>query len=195
VIAVSLDILPTDQAAALLVCLAGRAGLSSDDPAVAEITRLCGYLPLAIGMVARQLHHHPAWTLSGRAAELAAARDRLELMATENLSVDAAFNLSYADLTPGQQRLFRRLGLHPGADIDGYAAAALTTSTPPPAPTPSPPAWPGPPRPPRTTLYRPQFPTSPTGGRHWRGAALSARPCSPASITPQVPASTPGLSP
>ena len=46
-------------------------------------------------------------------------------MATENLSVAAAFNLSYADLTGDQQRLFRRLGLHPGADIDGYAAAAL----------------------------------------------------------------------
>ena len=27
--------------------------------------------------------------------------------------------------TADQQRLFRRLGLHPGADIDGYAAAAL----------------------------------------------------------------------
>ena len=123
--AVSLDTLPAGEAAALLIRLVGRAGLSRDDPAVAELTRLCGYLPLAIGMVARQLHHHPAWTAAGRAAELAAARDRLELMATENLSVAAAFNLSYADLTGDQQRLFRRLGLHPGADIDGYAAAAL----------------------------------------------------------------------
>jgi transcriptional regulator with XRE-family HTH domain len=123
--AISLDTLPPEEAAGLLVRLAGRAGLSPADPAVAELTRLCGYLPLAIGMVARQLHHHPAWSAAGRAAELAAAVDRLELLATENLSVAAAFNLSYADLTPGQQRLFRRLGLHPGADIDGYAAAAL----------------------------------------------------------------------
>ena len=123
--AVSLDTLPPGQAAALLVRLAGRAGLSPAAPAVAEITRLCGYLPLAIGMVARQLHHHPAWSVTGRAAELAAARDRLELMATENLSVAAAFDLSYADLTGDQQRLFRRLGLHPGAEVDGYTAAAL----------------------------------------------------------------------
>jgi tetratricopeptide (TPR) repeat protein/transcriptional regulator with XRE-family HTH domain len=128
--AVSLDTLPPREAAALLVRLAGRAGLSPDDPAVAEITRLSGYLPLAIGMVARQLHHHPAWTAAGRAAELAAARDRLELMATENLSVAAAFDLSYADLSPDQQRLFRRLGLHRGADIDGYAAAALDGTDP-----------------------------------------------------------------
>jgi len=123
--AISLDTLPPGDAAGLLVRLAGRAGLGPDDPAVGEITGLCGYLPLAIGMVARQLHHHPAWTAAGRASELAAAVDRLELMATENLSVAAAFNLSYEDLTEGQQRLFRRLGLHPGPDIDAYAAAAL----------------------------------------------------------------------
>jgi tetratricopeptide (TPR) repeat protein/transcriptional regulator with XRE-family HTH domain len=122
---VSLDTLPSDEAAALLVRLAGRAGLSPDDPAVREITGLCGFLPLAIGMAARQLHHHPAWTPAGRAGELAAAVDRLELMATENLSVAAAFDLSYADLTEEQQRLFRRLGLHPGTDVDAFAAAAL----------------------------------------------------------------------
>ena len=123
--AVSLDTLPPGEAAALLVRLAGRAGLSPADPRVAEIVRLCGFLPLAIGMVARQLYHHPAWSVAGRAAELAAARDRLELMATENVSVAAAFDLSYADLAGDQQRLFRRLGLHPGADVDAYAAAAL----------------------------------------------------------------------
>ena len=131
--AVSLDILPPGEAAGLLIRLAGRAGLGPDDPAVTEITGLCGYLPLAIGMVARQLHHHPAWTAAGRADELAAAVDRLELMATENLSVAAAFDLSYADLAPGQQRLFRRLGLVPGPSVDAYAAAALdgTAWTPP----------------------------------------------------------------
>ena len=90
-----------------------------------RLPRLCGYLPLAIGMLARQLAHHPAWTAAGLAADLAAAGGRLELMAAENLSVAAAFGLSYKDLTAGQRRLFRRLGLHPGPDIDAYAAAAL----------------------------------------------------------------------
>jgi tetratricopeptide (TPR) repeat protein len=125
VMPISLDTLQPEEAAALLVRLAGRPGLSPGDPGVPEITALCGYLPLAIGMMASQLRGHPAWSAAGRAAELASARDRLEVLATENLSVAAAFDLSYANLSEGQQRLFRRLGLHPGADIDGYAAAAL----------------------------------------------------------------------
>ena len=95
---VSLDILPPDDAAALLVRLAARPGPDSGDSAVREITRLCGYLPLAVGMIARQLHHHPAWTPGGLASDLAAAHDRLEFMRAENLSVAAAFDLSYQDL-------------------------------------------------------------------------------------------------
>jgi tetratricopeptide (TPR) repeat protein/transcriptional regulator with XRE-family HTH domain len=123
--AVSLDTLQAGEAAELLARLAGRPGLDPGDPAVAKIAWLCGYLPLAVGMLARQLHHHPAWTAAELAADLAAARDRLELMHAESLSVAAAFDLSYQELTPGQQQLFRRLGLHPGTDIDAYAAAAL----------------------------------------------------------------------
>ena len=123
--AISLDTLAPGEAAALLARLAGRPGLGAGDGPAGEITRLCGYLPLAIGMLARQLHHHPAWTAADVAAELATAAGRLELMRAENLSVAAAFDLSYQDLTAGQQRLFRRLGVHPGPDIDAYAAAAL----------------------------------------------------------------------
>jgi tetratricopeptide (TPR) repeat protein len=97
---------------------------------VGEITRLCGYLPLAIGMLASQLRHHPAWTAGQLAADLAEARDRLGLMQAENLSVGAAFDLSYADLTGGRRRLFRRLGLIPGPGFDAYAAAALDGTSP-----------------------------------------------------------------
>jgi len=43
-------------------------------------------------------------------------------MHAENLSVDAAFDLSYKDLTADQQRMFSHLGLHPGTEIDAYTA-------------------------------------------------------------------------
>jgi tetratricopeptide (TPR) repeat protein/transcriptional regulator with XRE-family HTH domain len=123
--AISLDTLQPSEAAELLIRLAARPGLTTADAAVAEITRLCGFLPLAVGMLARQLHHHPAWTATELAAYLGSARDLLGLMRAEDLSVASAFDLSYRDLTIDQQRLFRRLGLHPGTDIDAYTAAAL----------------------------------------------------------------------
>jgi tetratricopeptide (TPR) repeat protein/DNA-binding transcriptional ArsR family regulator len=127
---ISLDTLPPEEAATLLARLAARPGMRAGDAAIGEITRMCGYLPLAISMLASRLRNHPAWTGAGLATDLAAARDRLAVMRAENLSVAAAFDLSYTDLTPGQQRLFRRLGLVPGPSIDAYAAAALAAISP-----------------------------------------------------------------
>jgi tetratricopeptide (TPR) repeat protein/transcriptional regulator with XRE-family HTH domain len=123
--AISLDPLAAGEAAELLVRLAGRPGLAPEDADVLELARLGGYLPLAVGMLARQLHHHPAWTVADLTADLVAARNRLDVLETESLSVAAAFGLSYAELTGAQQRMFRYLGLHPGADFDAYAVAAL----------------------------------------------------------------------
>jgi tetratricopeptide (TPR) repeat protein/DNA-binding XRE family transcriptional regulator len=122
---ISLGTLSPAEAVTLLARLADRSDLGSGAGPAGEIARLCGYLPLAIGMLARQLQHHPARTGADLAASLAAARDRLAVMRAENLSVAAAFDLSYADLSAPLQRLFRRLGSTPGADIDAYAAAAL----------------------------------------------------------------------
>jgi tetratricopeptide (TPR) repeat protein/transcriptional regulator with XRE-family HTH domain len=122
---ISLDTLPPPQAATLLARLAARPGLRPDDPAVGQITQLCGHLPLAIGMAANHLRHHPAWSAAGLAAELSSAKERLALIRAENVSVTAAFSLSYQDLTPAAQLLFRHLGLVPGPDFDAHAAAAL----------------------------------------------------------------------
>jgi tetratricopeptide (TPR) repeat protein len=123
--AVSLDVLPAGQAADLLVRMADRPGLDPGDPVVARIAALCGYLPLALGLLARQLHHRPAGRAADLAAELAAARSRAELTSAGDGSVAAALSLACRDLTAAQQRLLDRLGLYPGTDIDVWAAAAL----------------------------------------------------------------------
>src|SRR5262249_43811323 len=122
---ISLGTLSPGEAVALLGRLAGRADFGSETSPAGEVTRLCGYLPLAVRMLARQVPHHPAPTGGEPAAGLAAAHDGLAVMRAENLTVAAAFDLSYADLSGAQQRLFRRLGLAPGPDIDPYAVAAL----------------------------------------------------------------------
>jgi tetratricopeptide (TPR) repeat protein/transcriptional regulator with XRE-family HTH domain len=125
---ISLDTLAEEDAVRLLAATAGRRSLLADDSAAGQVARLCGCLPLAIAMIGRQLAHHPAWTVSYVATLLAEARNRLDLLSAENVSVAAAFDLSYRDLPSAQRRMFRRLGLHPGADIDVYAAAALAGS-------------------------------------------------------------------
>jgi len=122
---ISLGMLPPDQTTLLISRLAARPEIDPGDAAMAELARACGNLPLAAGMIGRKLHHHPAWTAASLAADLAAAQDKLRLMTAEDMSVATAFELSYGDLTVGQQRLFRRLTEHQGTEIDVRAAAAL----------------------------------------------------------------------
>ena len=123
--AISLDILPPEHTVVLISRMAARPGIEPGSAGMDELARGCGNLPLAAGMIGRKLHHHPAWNAADLAADLAAAQDRLQLMTAEDMSVAAAFELSYADLTADQQRLFRRLAEHPGTEIDARAAAAL----------------------------------------------------------------------
>ena len=129
-IPITLETLSLDEAAHLFTRLSHRPGLEPSDQAVAEIVALCGYLPLAISLMAGQLKYHDTWTTRSLADDLASARHRLGRLRAENISVTAALDLSLRDLAPEQQRLFQRLGLHPGNDIDSYASAALYDTDP-----------------------------------------------------------------
>lgn len=93
--------------------------------ALATLMRLCGYLPLAISVLAGRLRSHPTWTLTHLAERLCQAQRLVPELGTGGPTVAAAFDLSYRALPRDQQRLFRRLGLHPGADFDVHTAAAL----------------------------------------------------------------------
>ncbi|GAA1957674.1 AfsR/SARP family transcriptional regulator [Kitasatospora viridis] len=126
----TLGVLPPHEAAELFTATAGRHDLSPDQPAVTEVVRLCGCLPLAIHLTAARLRHRRAWTVADLVPDLAAAAGRLAALRAEDVSVAAAFDLSYRDLTPAQRRLFRRLGLNPGDHFDARAAAALDGTEP-----------------------------------------------------------------
>jgi DNA-binding SARP family transcriptional activator/tetratricopeptide (TPR) repeat protein len=118
---VPLEVMPPKQAQEMFVRLAPRAA-AGPDWAIAELTELAGYLPLAISLLARVLRRHPAWTLADLAQE---ARTRLLTLTAEQDTVAAVFEVSWQHLDPGQQDFFRHLGLYPGVTIDAYAAAAL----------------------------------------------------------------------
>jgi hypothetical protein len=115
-----LDALSADDAARMFLRLVPRAG--SEPVAVADVVAACGHLPLAISLVARLLERHRAWSVADLLAE---TRSRLVHLATEDLTVAAAFDLSYRHLPPPLQRMLSLLGLHPGTEFEPHAAAAL----------------------------------------------------------------------
>ncbi|MEU6799003.1 tetratricopeptide repeat protein [Nonomuraea wenchangensis] len=125
----SLGELPPEEAAELFVRVSRRPASGSD--AVAEIVDLCGRLPLAIVLAAGRLAHRPSWSVEEFAAALRAADDRLGQLAGGPRTVRLAFEVSYRSLPAAEQFMFRRLGLHPGPDIDvGVAAAAAGVPSP-----------------------------------------------------------------
>jgi len=98
-------------------------------------TRLAGYcarLPLALRVAAERAAAAPGISLADVASELADQRERLDLLdaAGDRLTaIRAVFSWSLRHLDDPAARAFRLLGLHPGADVDAYATAALTGTT------------------------------------------------------------------
>jgi DNA-binding SARP family transcriptional activator len=123
----SLDTMPPDDALALFAAVAGPDRTVAEPEATREVLRLCGYLPLAIRISAARLAARPAWTVGYLASCLSDEQERLVELAADDRSVTAALAVSYQQLTPGQQRLFRLLGLHRGPDFDAYLSAATAS--------------------------------------------------------------------
>jgi DNA-binding SARP family transcriptional activator len=128
----SLDVLPQADAVALLrsVATRGHEDELMPDPLLAEIADLCGRLPLALRIAAALLRHRPAWSPEHLAALLRDQHQRLGTLFDGDRNLTAVFDLSYQNLGATHQRLFRRLGLLPGPDVDAYAAAALADTHP-----------------------------------------------------------------
>jgi tetratricopeptide (TPR) repeat protein len=122
---ISLDILPEGEAATMLAQLVGEARAEAEQQAVTEVARLCGRLPLALRIAGQLLVVHPHWSVERLAQMLADELDRLARLGAGDLTVRAAFEVSYAQLAEEDARLFRLLGLHPGSDLTVAAAAAL----------------------------------------------------------------------
>ena len=122
----SLNTMPPADAVALLRQTAGESRLNGQPPeALAELVELCGRLPLAIRIAAARLRSHTSWDLEHLTRRLRDQQNPLIELAVGQRSIIAALDLSYHDLSADLQRAYRLLGLHPGQDIDLYAAAAL----------------------------------------------------------------------
>jgi tetratricopeptide (TPR) repeat protein len=127
----TLDVLTAEEAGALLARLLGGDRVAAEPDAAGELARLCAYLPLPLRIAAANLAEYPQRSIAGYTAELRAGNRlaALEVDGDEQSAVRAAFDLSYTRLSADGRRLFRLLGLVPGPEVTGEAAAALADTT------------------------------------------------------------------
>jgi DNA-binding SARP family transcriptional activator len=125
--ALPLDLLQPDEARTLLSRALGAERVDDDKHAVDELIRLCGSLPLALRVAAARLAGDPALRTADLVAEMTEGSklEALEPDGDANSPLRTAFSVSYQVLAPGARRLFRLLGLFPGAEFTTEAAAAL----------------------------------------------------------------------
>jgi tetratricopeptide (TPR) repeat protein len=128
---VDLDLFPADEAVDLLRRLIGPRVVAEPE-AAATLAEQCARLPLALRVAAMRATSQPELRLAEIVAELADRQERLELLDAGGdpyAAVCAVLSWSIQHLPEEGARTFRRLGLHPGPDLDQYVAAALTGLT------------------------------------------------------------------
>ncbi|GAA3081380.1 AfsR/SARP family transcriptional regulator [Streptosporangium carneum] len=127
---VDLDVMEPDEALSLFGTVAGAERVAAERAAAMDVVAACGFLPLAVRIVAARLAARPSWTVASLVPRLADERRRLDEMRVGNLAVEATFALGYGQLAPAQARAFRLLSLPDGPDISTGAAAALLALNP-----------------------------------------------------------------
>jgi transcriptional regulator with XRE-family HTH domain len=116
----TVDGLGPAEATELLTQAIGAQRAAAEPQALAELGARCGYLPLALGVAAATIAHHPRLTLAEHAARLR------PLPGDDHRSeLRIAFDVSYHRLDPLARRLFRRIGLAGPVEVTPSAAAAL----------------------------------------------------------------------
>jgi tetratricopeptide (TPR) repeat protein len=123
---VGLSSLSGYEATSLLGRAIGDARVADEPRAAAELARLCGYLPLALRLAAAALATAPRRSIADYVATLSGDHPAAPQAADDARRwVQAAFEVSYADLDTCARRLFRLLSVAPTAEVTFAAAAAL----------------------------------------------------------------------
>lgn len=126
-----LGLLARDEARALLAARLGADRVSAEPEQADQLITVCARLPLALDLVAARAEGHPGFSLADLVTELTdrahGGTARLEEfdLGDPDTNLGAVFSWSYQALPPEAARLFRLIGLHPGADVSATAAAAL----------------------------------------------------------------------
>lgn len=122
---ISLGPLELVEAERLLSQIVGTSRADAEPEAVRRLAQLCGQLPLALRIVGARLQHRSVWTFEHLVSRVANEGRLFEELTAEDRSVEAAFQVSYDQLPPAEQRAFRLLGLSPTVEFDKLTVAAM----------------------------------------------------------------------
>ncbi len=127
-----LDVLPHEQALALLGRVVGEGRTAAEPRAATAVVHWCGRLPLAIQIAGARLAARPGWSVEAMADRLADEQRRLDELEVAELGVRASFRVSHQELERSakpQERAaaaaFELLGVLDGADVSLPVAARL----------------------------------------------------------------------
>ncbi|MFC5834838.1 AfsR/SARP family transcriptional regulator [Nonomuraea insulae] len=120
---IAVGLLEEVEAVRLLASLAGEHRVAAEPGAAADVTRSCGYLPLAVRAAGTQLAGRPDLSLETFAALLRDRGSRLELLP----GVCSSFSAGYDQLSERSDaaRAFRLLGALDLPEVDVAVTAAL----------------------------------------------------------------------
>lgn len=132
---VDVKVMKSDEAVELLISSTqarnpadGR--LAAAPEAGKRLAELCDHLPLALQIVAALLADEPDRPIAELVDELASEEDRLNSLDYDiDLSVRAAFALSYKRLRDAHKRLFRLMSVVPGGDVGLQTAGDLVSAS------------------------------------------------------------------
>lgn len=119
--------LDTDAAVDLLKQIAGTERIAAQAKAAKTFVKSAGGFPLTVTVAAALLLTRPTWSLPQTAAHLSALRPASP---DAEVSMTACLDQSYTALPADAQRLYRRLGLHPGASFSRQIAHAVAATEP-----------------------------------------------------------------
>ncbi|MFE2325864.1 BTAD domain-containing putative transcriptional regulator [Streptomyces sp. NPDC059385] len=122
---VTLEPLAGGDAVSLLTHLIGEERASREPEATDRLAGLCDGLPLALRIAGSRLQNRGTWTVGYLVGRMAGDDRLLGELSVGDRSVEAAFRLSYDQLTPEQRRGFRALGSVPTVEFDVLTPAAM----------------------------------------------------------------------
>jgi tetratricopeptide (TPR) repeat protein len=120
---IEVDPLSLDESMRLLNNIVGASRLADEQPQTEELARLCGGMPIALSVVGARLSAYPHRSVSRELGNLR-GEDRLATLTLDESSVEAIFDVSYAELPIPEARAYRLCSVHPGSVFGVDVAAA-----------------------------------------------------------------------